>query len=229
MNTEIIKAEAQQLDGFDAFSDEVEGGEERRPHQGAFLKFTNEGEWTANGEPMSTTREFVVVDIDRCEVKWGIDDGPPLERVFLAPGQRFHDIDKLNAETPRNEWRKGPDGQLRGPWQSQHIARLLDPKTMDRFSFPTSTVGGAICIRDLVDRTKWMRKFRGEPVYPLVTLADTFMNTRYGGRQRPHFEIVRFVTFGGPGEALQTITAKPELNTVEPPSVKEATGDEIQF
>jgi hypothetical protein len=41
-----------------------------------------------------------------------------------------------------------------------------------------------------------MRQFRGEHVYPVVTLSDTFMNTRYGGRQRPYFKIQRFITFG---------------------------------
>ena len=38
-----------------------------------------------------------------------------------------------------------------------------------------------------------MRRLRGQHVYPVVTLSNTFMNTKHGGRQRPHFVIKRWV------------------------------------
>lgn len=103
------------------------------------------------------------------------------------------------------------DGQPRGPWQAQHVVYFLSPDTMDRFSFPTGTVGGTIAVRELVDKTNWMRRFRGPHVYPVVTLSDTFMHTKFGGRQRPHFLIKRWVSFG-PGEnALPAPVEAPNL------------------
>src|SRR5213076_1020510 len=93
----------------------------------------------------------------------------------------------------------------------QSLVYLLQPQSLDRFTFATNTVGGSIAIKDLVDRTKWMRRFRGENVHPVVTLSDRFMATRFGGRQRPHFNIVRWITFGDGGPALAQPNAAPAL------------------
>jgi hypothetical protein len=83
-----------------------------------------------------------------------------------------------------------------------------------------------------------MRRFRGEHVYPVITLSDTFMNTRFGGRQRPHFQIRRWIKHGGEGgqvEALPPSTPSPQqapaqselpLNEKQP-SLAEETDDEI--
>jgi len=72
-------------------------------------------------------------------------------------------------------------------------------------------------------------------------LRDKFMPTAYGGRQRPHFEIVRFVTFGDDGAVNSSVlvasdapslagpTASGGMKTVETPSAKEAVKDEIVF
>ena len=64
----------------------------------------------------------------------------------------------MNESVPKADWVEGPDG-LRGPWQAQYIVYLLNLETMDRFSFPTGTVGGGIAVRELVDKTKWIREF----------------------------------------------------------------------
>jgi len=45
------------------------------------------------------------------------------------------------------------------------------------------------------------------------------MPTRYGGQQRPHFEYQRAVTYGDGGE----------VKTIEPPSAKGVTNDEIKY
>jgi hypothetical protein len=171
--------------------------------------------------------------------KW--KDQMPIETIVLEPGQKFPDIEALNEKTPRSEWTKGPDGQPRAPWQAQHIVYLLNPETMDRYSFPTGTVGGAIAVREVVDKCKWMRKFRGTHVYPVVLLADTHMRTRFGGRQRPHFIVKRWVNLGPDEKALPApeppalesgatkAEPSPGLKTVEEPSLKEQMNDEIPF
>jgi hypothetical protein len=116
----------------------------------------------------------------------------------------------------------------------QHLVYLLDPLTMGKYTFATGTIGGSIAVRDLVDRTQWMRRFRGMNVYPVVRLADVFMNTRFGGRQRPYFHVVRWITLGGGGtltaqELPQLESSPPTAPEVKPPSAKEVTGDEIPW
>ena len=73
----------------------------------------------------------------------------------------------MNEAVPKSEWVDGPNGKPQGPWQSQYLVYLLNFETMDRYSFPTGTVGGGIAVRELVDKTKWIRRIRGEHVYPV--------------------------------------------------------------
>jgi hypothetical protein len=223
-------------DGFQGYEDGVEGDDRQQSSsviQGSVVKFTNEAAWvTRDGEELTPTLELVAVDVGRVVQKW--QDQQPVETIILEPGQKFPNLEELNEKTPRNEWTEGPDGKPRGPWQSQHIAYLLNPLTMDRYSFPTGTVGGAIAIRDLVDKTNWMRKMRGAHVYPVVTLSDTFMKTRFGGRQRPNFLVKRWIELGNEGPALPAPTSPPiqpgvhpGVHKVEPPSLKEEMGDDL--
>jgi hypothetical protein len=228
-----------EVDGFATYEGGVEGERKqgRGVIQGTCVKFTNEATWETNdGEELPADLELVVVNIIRVVQKW--KDQQPVETRILGPGEKFPDINKLNEDTPRSEWVEGPDEQLRGPWQAQHVTHLLNPSTMDKYSWPTGTVGGSICVRDIVDKTNWMRSFRGERVYPVVTLSDKFMNTRFGGRQRPHFIVKRWIALdggGGGGKALPT-TAQQALEkpatdvgvrTVEEPSLKEELNDEL--
>jgi hypothetical protein len=230
-------ADAPRIDGFEGFEDGVEGGEEQtsgRVIQGSLVKFTNEVTWvTRDDEELPPDLELVVIDIGRVVQKWkdGVPD--PANTIILAPYQKFPDIKKLNAEVPQKDWEEGPDGKPRGPWQAQHIFYMLNPQTMDQYSFPTGTTGGAICADDLAHKVKWMRKFRGAHVYPIVVLRDTFMPTRWGGRQRPHLEVKRWVMLDGGGNALPA-PEQPKLpdqgaKEVTPPSVKEVTDDEIKY
>ena len=83
------------------------------------------------------------------------------------------------------------------------------------------------------------------------TLTNTFMNKRFGGRQRPHFLMKRWITFGGglPKAAAPALSAVPSaptatkeapnrsaitdklsgFKTVKPPALEEETGDSIPW
>jgi hypothetical protein len=74
----------------------------------------------------------------------------------------------------------------------------------------------------------------------VVTLADTLMKTRFGGRQRPHLIVKRCIALGG--ETLPPASTTPQLppaaasesvsasaRTVEPPSLAEEMKDSIQY
>jgi hypothetical protein len=238
--SDIIKKEPTSIDNFEGWEDGVEGDD--RPEgagiiQGNLDKFANEGDWeTREGEKINTDNERVPVNVVRVVQKWV--DGRPVETITLEPHQKFPDIEELNEKTPREEWIEGPDGQLRGPWQAQHILYTVDPKTMDKYTFPTGSVGGKIAIRELRDKIVWMRRLRGPTTYPVIKLSRVWMNTRFGGRYRPHFEIVRWVRLGGEGgeevEALppppatpQQTTAQSDLPSVQQPSLAEEMNDEI--
>jgi hypothetical protein len=203
--------------------------------QGTLIKFSNEATWeTRDGDEISPDLELVAVDVVRVVQKW--EAGRPVETRILEPGEKFPDIEVMNEEVPRSEWVEGPDGQLRGPWQKQHILYLLDPATMDKFTFPTGTTGGGIAIRELVDKASWMRRVRGQSVYAVVLLSNAFMKTRFGGRQRPHFKIVKWTRLGGEGDAVEALppppalpapAAKPELVSVSEPTLAEELNDEL--
>jgi hypothetical protein len=254
---ELVKVKAQEIDGFEGYEDQIEGDDRQQGGgiiQGAVIKFTNDSVWvTRDGQELSPDLELIAVDLARVVQKW--KDKVPVETRVLGPGEKFPDIEALNDATPRAEWTKDPNDKPRGPWQAQHIVYLLNPATMDKYSFPTGTTGGAICVRELVDKCRWMRRYRGGHVYPVVTLSDTFMNTKFGGRQRPHFLIKRWVSMGAdekmlpasesatltesekPGtDLLGTATAEkpPEppptqagAQTVEPPTLAEELNDPI--
>jgi hypothetical protein len=240
MSNDVVKKDSTPADNFSGWEDGTEGDD--RPEgagiiQGSLVKFTNEAMWvTRDGDELPADLELVAVDVGRVVQKW--QDGQPVETIVLEPHQKFPNVEELNEKVPKKEWVEGPDGNLRGPWQAQHILYLLDPRTMDKFTFPTGTTGGRIAVRDLVDKTTWMRRLRGPNVYAVVLLSNTFMNTKWGGRQRPHFRIVRWVgSEGGQVEALPSppppaTTQAPEqsdlpLNEVKEPSLAEEMDDEI--
>jgi hypothetical protein len=185
--------------------------------QGTLIKFTNQAEWeTRDGE--AAPAELVAVDISRVVQKW--KGGEPVETIVLAPGEKFPDVEAMNAQIPA-EWEQGPDGKPRGAWQPQHILYLLKLPELEKYTFATGTIGGRIAVRDLVDKIKWMRRYRGSGVCPIVVLSDVFMNTRFGGRQRPHFVIKGWINMDGGSAAALPVTPAPALAgpaTVEPPA-----------
>jgi hypothetical protein len=226
------------VDGFDGFSDRTEGEDPRRT--GALngtirVRFTNDAKYvrTDTEQQMPPEKEYVGVNLGRACVKFV--HGKLEDTRTLEAKEAFPDIKRLNEEAPKSEWSEGPDGKMHGPYTNQYILFFLDPTLMDRFSFPTSTIGGGMAMRALADRTSLMREVRGDRVYPVLTLGDIFMNTKYGGRQRPHFIVKRFITLGPPKalptstEPIKPLSAGDIGRTVEEPTTVERMKDEIKF
>jgi hypothetical protein len=168
--------------------------------------------------------------------KWG-PDKKPVETIVLGPGEKFPDVTAWNDKLPHTEWVMGLNG-LRGPWQSQQIVYFLDPRSMAQFHWPDSTTGSSIAISAAVDSIKAMRRFRPGAA-PIVELSSTFMPTKFGGRQRPHFVIHSWVSMPGkepqqpaalPAPAAPTVTGEAiTLDAVEPVSLAEEMDDDIPF
>jgi hypothetical protein len=221
-----MKPQSSAVDNFAGWNDNVEGAE--RPQsagiiQGALVKFTNGATWLTNDDDEVTSDlELIAADVIRVVQRW--EDGKPVKTKILEPSEPFPDIEAMNEAVPRDEWIDGPNGP-RGPWQAQHLVYLLDPASMEKFAFATGTTGGRIAVRELVDKTVWMRRTRGPNVYPVVTLSDTHMNTRYGGRQRPHFKIVKWTRLGGEGG--EELAALPAPKPVSEPTLAEEMNDSV--
>jgi hypothetical protein len=233
-SVELTKVEKDDdvVDGFDGYEDRVEGDEQQHAGsviQGRLLKFTNEAASVTgdDGEELPAGLELVAIDVNRIVQKW--HEQRPVETIILEPSQKFLDVKNLNDEAPKSEWIDGPDGKPRGPWQAQYLVYILNPATMDRFTFATGTVGGGIAVRELVDKTKWMRRLRGDHVYPIVTLADVFMNTRFGGRQRPRFMVKRWIALGAAGKALAAPADPMADKVIATPALAEEMDDKLPF
>jgi hypothetical protein len=195
---------------MDGFEDVGEGFDppENRLIQGDLVKFTPQATWvTRSGAELSGNLELVAVNVIRVVKKWA--DGQPIETRVLGPGEKLPNLEELNAAVPQSEWREGPDGKLRGPWEAEFLVYLLNPDTAERFSFATGTIGGGIAVRDLIDRVSLMRKVRGAQVYAVVSPSAVPMKTRYGTRTRPHFVVKRWVRLDG------------ALPSTEPPALSE--------
>jgi hypothetical protein len=233
------------VDGFDNTEDGVEGDNSaglstQRMIHGERLTFSNDFLWLL-GEDVEfpKDRELVVIDTLRLAQKW-IDKRPAGHSV-VAPGDKWPNLDELNAECPKSEWAKDFNGVLRGPWQRQRITYFLDLLTMTKFTWAVNTVGADICITNFCDQVALMRRFRGERVFAVVTLGDTFMSTKYGGRQRPEFIVQRWIKLGPSEPALPAPTAPslaPAAQAVDPqngvqtvtkPSLGEQMQDEVPF
>jgi hypothetical protein len=182
----------------DGFDDDFNDGSTRSIIQGTKIKFTNRAEWLDcdTDEVISAAREFIVLKIIKVTQKW--IDGVPVETRVLGAGLPFPDVEKLNAEAPRSEWCEA-FGKLVGPYQNSFVLYLLEPLSMGGFTFPTSTTGGMRAVHDLREATHRARMLRGSNLYPVVTLSDVFMNTQFGGRQRPCFKIKTFVSLNNGG------------------------------
>jgi hypothetical protein len=239
----------------DGFDDDGMTDSEIRVIQGEKWKFNNEGDWVNDSdEVIPPTREVVVVDVTRVLQKW-IDRMPVKGTTrFISFGERI-DTDALNEACPKSEWGEDPGGHEQGPWRIQAVVYMVDATTMARFTYTTNTAGGGIAIGDLRDAVKWMRKLKGPGIYPVVSLGDKHMNTRFGGRQRPHFVIKRWISFGpdgmtplpapaspqgGPGGTLPLASSQGKLpkassalpsgtRSVEEPTLHEEMDDGIPF
>jgi hypothetical protein len=117
---------------------------------------------------------------------------------------------------------------MRGPWQRARVTYFVDLATMERYTHASGTVGTDICVREFRDKIRTMRRLRGEHVYAVVALTDRFMPTRFGGRQRPDFKIMRWISFDPEDKALPAPTTPKEIDHVSDASAAAEPATEIK-
>jgi hypothetical protein len=217
MSDEVKNNPAQVGDGFD----DLDNDGSKSIIKGTKVKFTNSGEWLDDfDEVIAADREFIVIKVIKVSQKW--IDGLPAETRILAPDEPFPDVDRLNGEAPRTEWREA-FGRKVGPWQNSYVTYLLDPRAMGGFTFVTSTTGGFRAIHDLKEDTRRARMMRGPNMFPLVVLGAVFMKTQYGGRQRPCFKVKGFIALGADNTA-PPLEQKPGHAQLDDPAKAKPSG-----
>src|SRR5262249_28465895 len=176
--------------------------------------------------------------------RWG-HEGKPLETRILLPGEKFPNFKKLNDDCPQSEWRMS-FGKMVGPWSGQHCVYFVDkPLNLYTWPSPITTIGSAICVRELTDQIKLVRKFRGANVCPVTELGHTDFKTRgYGLLQRPYLLNIKGWVILGPNQtqgALPAPDSNPEIappvvegapagaQSVPEPTAKEVVDDEVKF
>jgi len=259
MRNEVAKKTILELDGFSGYTSECEGDDDVNTSgsviQGAKLNFLDPHWYNAVTEQIMTGTALIAIDMARVVNKWGHDNKPLITRI-LAPGEKFPDFAKLNAECDKSEWLE-KFGKLVGPWSGQHLLYFVDDLVrLNRYTWPSplTTVGSAICVEELVNQIALVRKFRGPNVYPVTVLGHTNFKTGFGLRQRPYLlTIPNWVTYsdsqtslppaagnqtggalppagGNPGVAPPATGATPAgTQPVSKPTAKEVTDDEIMF
>src|SRR5262249_54537645 len=147
------------LDGFDGYTDESEGGEQdqdqntpRRVIQGERIAFSKQGIWVgADKQPLPSNLQLLVADVIRVVQKWGPDGMPAADPHILGPNEKWPDIDAMNEACPKSEWRMYFN-QLIGPYQKQRVVYLWDPVTMNKYTWPTSSNSGMAAVANLVEK-----------------------------------------------------------------------------
>ena len=255
------------LDSIDAFDDTIIGDDGTSQGGGGFfpdgtvIKFTKTEKWNPRNSLEDITGKVLVhLDTIRSEVEWGQDKKPVKAPRILAPGEAYRDIDALNALIPKDRWVPGFDpGTSKGPIENQNVLVLADiTMSMDRFIWPSpvTTIGSAICVRELNTRVQRMRQYRGLRVYAKVKLDKAPFPTRWNkSQQRPALTVIGWVTptEGGlaevdvqilpslqapptsapapktpPQEAVSTLKSLPWEEVAEP-SLSEEMKDKVEF
>src|SRR5262249_48344586 len=152
--------------------------------QGVEASFTNDSRWVdGNDEALPPGLRVVPAGVKRVVQKWlPGNGGPPVETITLEAHQPFPDVKEMNNKCPESEWGTDLNGKPRGPWQIARVLYLIDPQTLDQYTFIATNIGSTRAVDDLVNKIRWVQKHRGPDVLPLLQFSTTWMPTRYGGR-----------------------------------------------
>src|SRR5262249_18245693 len=241
------------LDGFDGYTDECAFESEEQDQdqftsprviQGDRISFNGKaGTWVDRNKQPLPPLQLIVHDVARVVQKWGKDGMPAEPPIILGPNEKWPDVDAMNKRCPETEWRKYFD-KLVGPYQRQKAVYLWDPTTMQKYTWPTSSNSGMVCVSDLVEKIEMMRQFKRVKAIPIIKLSSRLWSRR-NGTLGPDLIVVSWMAKDTDGALLavtepaaipapkltttQMLDAFAGVKSVEPPTGKEATDDEIQY
>jgi len=137
--------------------------------RGTLLKFAD-WKWIKGAEATEVEEgtQLVALGTTAAWVKW--QGGKPVQYVMRQPGQKLPDREEL-GDLDEALWELGPDNKPRDPWQSTRFVYLLDPISVEMFTFSTSSAGGRSAVIDLADQIARMRKLGHLTPRPSSNLA----------------------------------------------------------
>ena len=125
------------------------------------------------------------------------------------------DPDELNAAIPKSEWEIGMDGQPQEPWKHTVVAYFIDVNDGSFYSFISPTIGAHMAIDGLREKIIGKRMLVGGQIMPVVRLSTRPMQTRFGVKVRPHFDVESWRT---PPDNHSALPAKPTPQVIAPPT-----------
>jgi hypothetical protein len=175
---------------------------------GAMVKFVDRDFIADKTEKLPEGITLVCLSTVTAWVKWA--EGKPAEHRVTRAGQGHPRREDL-PDQDQNKWEIDQKftGKPQDPWHDSRYVHMICPKTGRDFTFVTDTYGGRAAVGDLKTAITNVRRARPGAV-PMVRYAWKMMQTNYGPRPRPLFDIVEWRD-GGP------TTNQPEPMKIEGP------------
>jgi hypothetical protein len=116
------------------------------------------------------------------------EGGKPVEAIVRQPGQYLPARNTLGY-LEEAEWERGIGGEPADPWQNTRHVYLVNPVSAAIYTFTTASNGGCSAVSALGGAIKRMRAAHPNAV-PVVELRAEEMQTKYGRKSKPLFQIV---------------------------------------
>jgi hypothetical protein len=224
----------------DGWGDAAAEGAERMI-KGRILKFAD-WRWTAGkeAEEVASGTKLVAMATSAAWIRW--EEKRPVEYRIRQPGQRLPERKELGYDD-ETKWEQNPSGEPQDPWCNTRAVYLVDPETLEAFTFSTSSFGGRQAVIDLGDQIARMRTVHSDAV-PIVALQAAEMPTKFGRKSKPVFKVMGWKTAnagaaiedGGKSKPAVTRTApierqlsKREEKEAERTSLKREIDDDIDI
>lgn len=181
--------------------------------KGEMLKF-KDGIWqTKAGEPFES-KALLCSGVLRCLQRW---ENKKAQHIFPDVNNRLPDAEDVNERIPQENWPVGPDGEPEPPWKLTWFVYLINTLSYERYTFVSTSKGGARACSDLIDATDVAREVNDNPkMRPIVELSSVKWKTQFGNRDRPHFRIIKW-TGGAAAPVAPQVEAPPPAAQIEPP------------
>ena len=207
----------QESDGLDSFNLDQIGMKTGAFGGARVLTFDTDHFKTREGDTIGPEHEMTALGLKKVVQKFV--GGKLVSTEVVPDGEKMPDIAALNEAAPREEWSVSPfNGTPTGPYVGVLVLKMID-KSMNRFAFVTSSVGGSIAIGDLSDKTKIARRFNGPGVVPVVSCTTTNFKIKRLNivRKRPDFRVLRWIQL--PGDGGNTIPAPKPTPSLAAPTI----------
>jgi hypothetical protein len=130
------------------------------------------------------------------------------------------DPELLNSQIPVEEWEADFSGKPTKPWKLTFVVWFVNLHNGALFTYANNTYGAMLAYNALEEQIAVIRLLRGEQVLPVVRLDRRPMDTNFGMKSRPHFDIIdwRVPGSGGGGPTLPPQPPTPQISGPTTPS-----------